>query len=110
MVKFLQKLEDAIKANQGGFLGGDTPGAVDYILWPWIERIGAVKLLRPGIIIQTHCAIQVYNVTNRRVGNTFTTLYSVLISETGTLCTLHLKGIGQRHSMYIELLTYNSRH
>ena len=49
MLKVIQKLEDAIKANQGGFLGGDTPGAVDYILWPWIERIGAVKLLRPGI-------------------------------------------------------------
>ena len=49
MVKVIQKLEEVIKANQGGFLGGDTPGAVDYLLWPWIERIGAVKLLRPGI-------------------------------------------------------------
>ena len=91
-MKVIQKLEDAVKANQGGFLGGDTPGAVDYILWPWIERLGAVKLLRPGTIVQTHYTV--YNATNRRVGNTFTTIYSVLTSESPTLvhCVFfHLK-------------------
>ena len=60
MVKFIQKLEDAVKTNQGGFLGGDTPGAVDYLLWPWIERIGALKLLRPGNALYTSTVYSPY--------------------------------------------------
>ena len=47
-MKFLQRLEDILKAHKGGFLGGETAGAVDYILWPWIERLGALKVLKPG--------------------------------------------------------------
>ena len=36
-------------AHEGGFLSGkDAPGAVDYLLWPWFERLGAVKKLKPG--------------------------------------------------------------
>ena len=36
-------------AHEGKFLSGeDVPGAVDYLLWPWFERLGAVKKLKPG--------------------------------------------------------------
>jgi len=48
LVKFLQRLEDILKAHKGGFLHGETAGAVDYILWPWFERLGALKILKPG--------------------------------------------------------------
>ena len=36
-------------AHEGGFLSGkDAPGAVDYLLWPWFERLGAAKKRKPG--------------------------------------------------------------
>ena len=49
MVKYVQRLEGIVKAHEGGFLSGeDAPGAVDFLLWPWFERLGATKKLKPG--------------------------------------------------------------
>jgi len=38
----LQPLEDDLSARGGKFFGGDKPGMVDYMLWPWAERAGAI--------------------------------------------------------------------
>lgn len=46
---FLKELEDIIQENGNKFSqAGDNPGAVDFLIWPWFERIGALKLLNPG--------------------------------------------------------------
>lgn len=46
---FLQKLDNVVKSHPGGFMGGgDSPAAVDYLIWPWIERYGALKILCPS--------------------------------------------------------------
>eukprot|EP00731_Ephydatia_muelleri_P001335 Em0001g1335a len=46
--RFLKELEDIIQENGNKFFqAGDTPGAVDFLIWPWFERIGALKLLNP---------------------------------------------------------------
>ena len=55
LVSFFQRLEDAIKSHKEKlnmqFLGGIAkPGAVDYLIWPWIERTQAVKIASPGKI------------------------------------------------------------
>ena len=28
--------------------GKDSPAAVDYLIWPWFERLDAIKILAPG--------------------------------------------------------------
>ena len=50
LTKFIARLEEIIKKNKDGFLGGETAvGATDYLLWPWFERIGAVTIIKPGM-------------------------------------------------------------
>lgn len=47
--KFIQKLEDIIKSHPGGFVGErDSPAAIDFLIWPWFERLGALKILAPS--------------------------------------------------------------
>ena len=48
---FLQRLNDLVKSHKGGFMSaGDSPTAtaVDYLIWPWLERFKALKLISPG--------------------------------------------------------------
>ena len=45
---FLRQLNDIVKSHPGGFLSeGDSPGAVDYLIWPWLERYAALKIIAP---------------------------------------------------------------
>ena len=39
--KFIQKMEQHISKNGGKFLMGEKVGAVDFLVWPWIERLEA---------------------------------------------------------------------
>lgn len=49
---FLQKLNDIVKSHPGGFMSkGDSPTAVDFLIWPWTERIGAMKILVPSMLL-----------------------------------------------------------
>lgn len=41
----LEALQEELKKRGGKFLGGDTPGIVDYMIWPWFERIGVLPKL-----------------------------------------------------------------
>ena len=61
LVDFFQRLENIIKAHgENGFLGGiDKPGAVDYLVWPWIERSLALKILSKGIVLKTQLACMI---------------------------------------------------
>lgn len=43
MVALLNKLEDLLKQN-GNFLFGDKPCAVDYLVWPHVERLPGVQM------------------------------------------------------------------
>ena len=56
LVSFFQRLEDTIKVHQEKlglqFLGGPTsPGAVDYLIWPWIERAQGLKIVSSGKLL-----------------------------------------------------------
>ena len=49
MQAFMKRLEEAISANSGGFLGSaEAPGAADYLVWPWLERLSAIMVISPG--------------------------------------------------------------
>ena len=49
MQAFIKRLEEAILANSGGFLGSaEAPGAADYMVWPWLERLSALMVINPG--------------------------------------------------------------
>ena len=53
LVEFFQRLENTIKLHKEKlgmqFIGGSTnPGAVDYLIWPWIERALPLKTVSPG--------------------------------------------------------------
>lgn len=52
LTDFFQRLEKVIQHHgENSFFGGvEKPGAADYLLWPWIERTQALKLLSPGKI------------------------------------------------------------
>lgn len=44
-------------ANRGSlFFGGDSPKMVDYMIWPWIERIEALAKFNPeaGLKVDKH--------------------------------------------------------
>ena len=47
LAKYLVTLEDKLKQNTF-FSGTDEPNAVDFLIWPWFERIEPVQSLRPG--------------------------------------------------------------
>lgn len=36
--------ENELKARGGKFFGGDKPGMLDYMIWPWFERLLALKV------------------------------------------------------------------
>lgn len=49
---FFQRLNDTVKSHPGGYMSeGDSPTAVDYLIWPWLERYGALKILVPGRLL-----------------------------------------------------------
>ena len=53
LVDFFQRLENTIKAHKEKlglqFIGGATsPGAADYLIWPWIERSQALGIASTG--------------------------------------------------------------
>ncbi|KAK5639948.1 hypothetical protein RI129_010759 [Pyrocoelia pectoralis] len=41
----LQVFENELKKRNTTFFGGDNPGMVDYMLWPWGERAGTIALV-----------------------------------------------------------------
>ena len=51
LLDFYQKLENIFKQHgENNFLGdADKPGAADYLVWPWIERSLAFKILSQGM-------------------------------------------------------------
>ena len=59
LVDFFQRLENSIKLQKEKlglqFIGDSTkPGAADYLIWPWIERSQALKIVSPGKPINTY--------------------------------------------------------
>ncbi|KAJ8972986.1 hypothetical protein NQ317_019017, partial [Molorchus minor] len=40
----LGPFEEALGERRSIFFGGDTPGMVDYMLWPWAERVGVIPM------------------------------------------------------------------
>ncbi|XP_030749985.1 pyrimidodiazepine synthase-like isoform X3 [Sitophilus oryzae] len=44
LLDVLQPLEDELTVRGTKFFGGDKPGMVDYMLWPWAERAGTIAI------------------------------------------------------------------
>ncbi len=44
--KYVQTLEEKLRAG-GPFFGGVEANAVDYLIWPWFERLETVQKMRP---------------------------------------------------------------
>ena len=53
---YLQKLEELLRTQV--FLAGEEQGAADLLIWPWLERLGALKLKTPS-----ECGIRTVPVT-----------------------------------------------
>ncbi|CAH2006312.1 unnamed protein product [Acanthoscelides obtectus] len=45
-VEMLQEFENELAERNTAYFNGDTPGMLDYLLWPWAERAGVIKLMR----------------------------------------------------------------
>lgn len=41
----LKMLDDELSKRATTFLGGNIPGMVDYMIWPWFERLGLISEL-----------------------------------------------------------------
>ena len=46
LAKYLETLEEKLKKS--AFFGGDAVSAVDYLIWPWGERLAPTQQLSPG--------------------------------------------------------------
>ena len=46
--KYIQTLEEKLKAGGGPFFGGAEANAVDYLIWPWFERLETVQTIKPS--------------------------------------------------------------
>ena len=46
----LSQIEEELQ-SRGTFLGGEQPGYVDYMIWPWLERIHAMKDFNEKVLI-----------------------------------------------------------
>lgn len=44
LITALDVFEEELKKRGTKFYGGPTPGMLDYMIWPWCERTGMVKL------------------------------------------------------------------
>ena len=44
----LQELEEELQKRESHFLGGNSVGMTDLMIWPWIERLPALDLGFPG--------------------------------------------------------------
>lgn len=45
LVDALNPLEKEIESRGTTFLGGNTPGMIDYMIWPWLERIPLLAIV-----------------------------------------------------------------
>jgi len=43
---YLAALDTIEKKLETDFVGGDKPAMVDYMIWPWLERLSALKLMK----------------------------------------------------------------
>lgn len=41
----LEEFEDELKARGTSFYGGDEPGMLDILMWPWVERAKSLSLI-----------------------------------------------------------------
>ncbi|KAF5288045.1 hypothetical protein FQR65_LT12095 [Abscondita terminalis] len=44
LAPYFQELEDELSKRGSVFFGGENPGMVDYMIWPWGERVGLTTL------------------------------------------------------------------
>ncbi|CAH0729870.1 unnamed protein product, partial [Brenthis ino] len=49
--KSLSLIEEQLKSRGTTFLNGSEPGYVDYMIWPWFEKIDAMKTVDEKLII-----------------------------------------------------------
>jgi len=53
MEKVLTILDLYEKLLHGSYFAGENPGYVDYMVWPWVERLNVVELLSEGQVAVT---------------------------------------------------------
>jgi len=49
--------------SAGGYFAGEKPGYVDYMIWPWIERLSAVEILsdnKLGVTVDKYPKLAAY--------------------------------------------------
>eukprot|EP00916_Digyalum_oweni_P011515 GHVL01019164.1.p1 GENE.GHVL01019164.1~~GHVL01019164.1.p1 ORF type:complete len:217 (-),score=13.71 GHVL01019164.1:1240-1890(-) len=49
LTKALQKLDEEV-SKRGKFFGGEQVAMIDFMLWPWFERIGLLKSAAPDLL------------------------------------------------------------
>lgn len=45
LAKYLEELEGQLK-QRGNFFGGEEANAVDFLIWPWFERLETIQTMR----------------------------------------------------------------
>ncbi|XP_047121208.1 pyrimidodiazepine synthase-like isoform X1 [Schistocerca piceifrons] len=49
----MRPFEDELAENGHKFFGGDRPGMLDYMIWPWAERCEAIRAMYPQLKFPT---------------------------------------------------------
>ena len=47
-MKFVTKMEDILSTQKYFWSQNDKPGAADFLVWPWIERLEALCTISTG--------------------------------------------------------------
>jgi pyrimidodiazepine synthase len=46
----LQPFEEELSKRGTPFFGGDRPGMLDYMIWPWVERLPVLAIMSQGLV------------------------------------------------------------
>ena len=46
----LQPFEEELNKRGTPFFGGDRPGMLDYMIWPWVERLPVLAIMSQGLV------------------------------------------------------------
>ncbi|XP_067128597.1 pyrimidodiazepine synthase-like [Centruroides vittatus] len=49
LINSIDDFEKELKDRKSTFFGGDKPGILDYMIWPWFERIPVAQALNPSL-------------------------------------------------------------
>lgn len=70
LVHSLKPFEEELAKRGKCFFGGDSPGMLDYMIWPWFERLPAIKNKLPQLFDYEEAKLQNPNLVYKIIYHT----------------------------------------